>query len=145
MGLRDKMDLNKSDSDSESYITPPESNQEESSEDIITVEDNNPINANMAELTEDEPELDNSEEYDSELDDILNNPSNDTTIELGNLLNLPDTLDNQGTQSDTSLSDDLIQGSTQKTPTKRSRPHSPLVHHPWSSHPSLKDTILTPL
>ena len=114
-------------SDIESYITPLESNQEESSEDIITVEDNDPIEANTTKLTEDEPELDNSEDNDSELDDILN------------------ILDIQGTQSDTSLSDDLIQGSTQKTTTKRSRPDSPLVHHPWSSHPPLKDTILTPI
>ena len=68
-----------------------------------------------------------------------------TIIELGNLLNLPDILDIQGTQSDTSLSDDQIQETKQITPTKRSRPDSPPAHHPWSSHSPLKDTILTPI
>ena len=93
MRLKGETDSDESDSDSESYITPPESNQEESSEDIVTVEDDDPIDANMAELTKDETELDISEDNNSELDDILNNPLNDTTIELGNLLNLLDILD----------------------------------------------------
>ena len=76
------MDSDKSDSDSESYITPPESNQEENSEDIVTVEDDDddPRDANTAKLTEDETELEISEENNSELNDILNKPSNDTTI-----------------------------------------------------------------
>ena len=87
------MDSEDTDSDNESYITPPESNQEENSEDIVTVEDDDPIDANTAELTEDESELDISDGNTSELDDSLNNPSNDTTIELGNLLNLSDILD----------------------------------------------------
>ena len=57
--------MDKLDSDSESYITPPESNQEESSEDIITDEDSYLIDANTAELTEDEQELKNFEDNDS--------------------------------------------------------------------------------
>ena len=85
------MDLGDSDSDNESYTTPPESNQEE----IITIEEVDPMDANTAELTEDESEPDILDKEDSELENILNNPSNDTTIELGNLLNLPDILDIQ--------------------------------------------------
>ena len=75
------MDSEDTDSDDESYTTPPESNQE--NEEIITIEEVDPIDANTAELTEDESELDLSEEEDSELENILNNLSNDTTFELG--------------------------------------------------------------
>ena len=50
----------------------------------------------MAELTEDETDLEISDDNNSEHDDSLNNLSNDTTIELQNLLNLPDILDIQG-------------------------------------------------
>ena len=78
--LKEEIDSEDTDLDDESYITPPESNQEENSEEIVTVEDDDPIDANMAELTKDETELDISEDNNSELDDILNNPSNDTTI-----------------------------------------------------------------
>ena len=123
--LREEMDSDETDLEDESYITPSESNQEENSEDIVTVGDDDPIDACMAEHTEDETELDISEDNNSELDDSLKNLSNDTTIELGNLLNLPDILDIQGKQSDMLLSDDQIPGSTQKNPTKRSKPDSP--------------------
>ena len=117
--LKLEIDSEDTDSDNESYITPPESNQEENSEEIITVGDDDPIDSNTAKLTEDETKLDTSDDDNSELDNSLNNPSNNTTIELGNLLNLPNILDIQGKQSDTSLSDDRIPGSMQKTPTKR--------------------------
>ena len=119
------MDSEDSDSDDESYTTPPESNQED--EDIITIDEFDPMDANAVELTEDEYEPDISDEDDSELENILNNPSNDTTVELGNLLNLPDILDIQGNKSEKLDSTVTTSGSTQKTPTKRCRPDSPTV------------------
>ena len=88
------MDSEDTDSDNESYTTPPESNQDE---EIITIDrdiptEDDPIDPNPAEITDDESEQEITEDNNSELEEILNNPSNDTTIELGNLLNLPDIL-----------------------------------------------------
>ena len=90
--LKEEMDSEDTDSDNESYTTPPESNQEDNNKEIITIEEVDPIYAYTAELTEDESKLDISEDNNSELDEILNNPSNHTTVEIGNLLNLPDIL-----------------------------------------------------
>ena len=89
------MDSGDTDSDDESYTTPPESNQ---NDEIVTddeLEDDkiDPIDPNTAEITDDEEEQEISEDNDSELEELLNNPSNNTTIKLGNLLNLPDILD----------------------------------------------------
>ena len=72
--LREEMDSKDTDSDDESYNTPPESNQEEDNEDTPAVEDVDPIDANTAELTEDESDTDNSIDNNSEIDDSLNNP-----------------------------------------------------------------------
>ena len=56
------MDSEDTDSDNESYTTTPESNREENNEEIITIEEVDPIDANIAELTEDKSELDISDE-----------------------------------------------------------------------------------
>ena len=71
---------NKDDLDNYSYKTPPETiNTDSESED-----DDNP-NA---------PENSNDEfENDSELEEFMNNPANDTAMELNKLLNFPDLLD----------------------------------------------------
>ena len=113
--------------------------------DTPAVEDVDPIDANTAELTDDDFERDSLFDNESEIEEIMNDPSNDTTVELGNLLNLSDILDIQGKQSDTLSSDNQTPGSTQKTPTKRSRSDSPPSHQDWASHPPLKDTIFQPI
>ena len=96
--------------------------------DSSAVEDVDPIDTNMAELSDDNFRKDSIFDNESEIEEIMNNPSNDTTVELGNLLNLPDILDIQGKQTDTSSSNDQNSGSTQSTPTKRSRSNSPPRH-----------------
>ena len=114
------MDSEDTDADDESYTTPPESNQE--NEEIITIDKDNPIDPNTAEISDDESKPDISEDNDSELEEILNNPSNNTTVELGNLLNLPDILYIQGNNAETQSSGVTTPGSTQRTPTQRIRP-----------------------
>ena len=47
--LREEMDSEDTDSDNESYITPPESNQEENNKNTLTVENVDSIDDNMAE------------------------------------------------------------------------------------------------
>ena len=143
--LREEIDSEDTDSEEESYNTPPESNQEDKNTDTPAVEDVDPIDANTAELTDDDLKKDSLFDNESEIEEIMNNPSNDTTVELGNLLNLPDILDIQGKQTDTLSSNDQNPGSTQRTPTKRSRSNSPPKHQQWASHPPLKDTILQPI
>ena len=120
------MDSGDTDSDDKTYTTPPESNQEE---EIVTVEEednpeDDPINPNTAEITDDESEQDITEDNDSELEEILNNPSNNTTIELGNLLNLSDILDIQGNNTETQ-SPGVTPGSTHRSPIKNIRQDSP--------------------
>ena len=141
------MDPGDTDSDNKSYTTPPESNQ---NDEIVTddkVEDNkvDPINPNTAEITDDKYEQEISEDKDSELEELLNNPSNDTAIELGNFLNLQYILDIQGANTETQTPEAQTPGSTQGTPTQRIRPDSPRTHSPWRTYPLLKDTILQPI
>ena len=70
-----------------------------------------------------------SEDNDSELEELLNNPSNDTTIDLGNLLNLPDILDIQGANTDTQTPETQTPGNTQIRPDSPWKPS-----HPWKPH-----------
>ena len=61
------MDSEDTDSDNKSYTTPPESNQDE---EIITIDgddatEDDPINPNIAEITDDESKLDITEDNDS--------------------------------------------------------------------------------
>ena len=114
------MDSEDTDSEEESYNTPPESNQEEEvKESPIVVEENvDPIDAIIAEFTDDEFEKDSLFDNESEIEELMNNPSNDTAVEFGNLLNLPQILDIQGKQEETSSSDDQNSRSTQRTHTK---------------------------
>ena len=78
--LREEMDSEDTDSDNESYNTPPESNQEEDNEDTPAVEDVDPIDANTAELTDDF-EKDILFDNESKIEEFMNNPPNDTTVE----------------------------------------------------------------
>ena len=139
------MDSRDTDSDNKSYTTLPESNQED---EIVTVDETNddetdPIDPNTAEITDDESEKEISEDNNSELEELLNNPSNDTTIDLGNLLNLPDILDIQGADTETHTPEAQTPGSTQGTPTQRIRQHSPWrPRSPWKTYLLQKDTIL---
>ena len=83
--LKEEIYFEDTDLDNESYTTPPESNQDE---EIITVdeEDNtedDPIDPNTAEIIDDESEQEITEDNYFELEAIMNNPANDTIIELG--------------------------------------------------------------
>ena len=102
--------------DDDSYETPPETiNSESESED-----DDNP-NA---------PENSNNEfENDSEHEEMLNNPANDTAMELCKMLNFPDLLDvTKKNQESSSAKDEQIQGEYNQPSYnrhRRTRSHSP--------------------
>ena len=78
------MDSKNTDSDDESYTTPLESNQNDKIFTDVKLEDDeiDPIDPNSAEITDDEEEQEISEDNDSELEELLNNPSNDSTIDI---------------------------------------------------------------
>ena len=127
------MDSEDTDSDDESYTTPPESNQNDKMVTDDKLEDNkiDSIDLNTTKITDDEEEQEISEDNNSELEELLNNPSNNTTIDIGNLLNLPDILDIQGADTETHTPEAQTPGSTQGTPTQRIRPDSPRTHSPY--------------
>ena len=81
--LKEEIESEDTDSEEESYNTPPESNQEDEVNipPAVVEEDVDPIDANTAELTDDKYE-NSSFDNDSEIDNIINNPSNDTTVEM---------------------------------------------------------------
>ena len=142
------MDPGDPNSDDESYTTLPESNQNDEivTDDKIEDDEIDPIDPNTAEITDDEDEQEISEDNDSELEELLNNPSNDTTIDIGNLLNLPDILDIQGTSTETQTPEAQTPGNTQTRPDSPWRPRYPCrPHSPWKTYPLVKDTILHPI
>ena len=58
-----------------------------------TEEDIDPIDPNAAKNTDDEFKNDSIFDNISEIKEILNNPSNDISMDLANFLNFPDLLD----------------------------------------------------
>lgn len=82
----------------------------------------------------------------SELEELLTNSSNDTTIDIGNLLNLPDILDIQGTSTEAQTPEAQTPGCTHTRPDSPWRPRYPCrPHSPWKTYPLVKDTILYPI
>ena len=81
--------------ESDPYHTPPENINEEMVDELLEEwkEDNDPINPNTAEVTDNEFENYSIFDNNSEIEEMLNNPSNGTTIDLANFLNFPDLLD----------------------------------------------------
>ena len=104
------------DSDNDSYDTPPETVDTESE----TEYNDNP---NAPEISGDELE------NDLEIEELLNNPENDTTMELNKLLNFPDLLDVTKISQASSATDEEKVKERGNHPShschRRSRSHSP--------------------
>ena len=106
---------NNDDSDDDSYKTPPETVNTDSETDY----DDNP---NAQEISEDKIE------NDAELEEFMNNPANDTAMELSKMLNFPDLLDVKTNQESSDSDERKLKGKVHKpshSHQKRSRSHIP--------------------
>ena len=127
---------NNNDSDDDSYETPLETVNTDSE----TEYDDNP---NAQEISEDKIE------NDAELEEFMNNPANDTAMELSKMLNFPDLLDIKTNQESSDSDEEKLEGKLHQLShscQKRSRSHSPRCYSGsgWTYTP-LRDVRLPQL